>query len=554
MTAPASTADRTLYRPFTTFAFIWGVTTLVHQLAFTFWTESWQGWVLVLAAIAVIHHPGCVLRFGVLVVSSLLHLWEKLPFVPNHILYEGMLHLIMLLGLAAFFLTGPGRGEFGKTRAVWKSRSFLLLLAVLAKAGFLLLPIFPQGPVPGALTTLFLLFALGRFLFAPVSVGSGEVYFSKIAPVLRAAIIIMYLWAVIQKLNWDFFDPEVSCAGKLHKEIAVYFGGLVPTATWALQAAAVGSLIFEFSIPILLYCSRTRYFGFVAAVLFHLWLSIHHAAGIFSFTSLILAILLLFLPIEWGQRLQDLWDRQSRRLGGGDREKGRRRARGLVIGVFFAVLVTQATLYLTIARSYEVFWTANRIGFFAFLAWGIWFGACYLVSGWGSDSKTAPLPNRATATIAWLGLLPVLLNGVWPWIGGRTQTSFSMYSNLRSEGAGNHLFLKRVDLFKCQSDMVEVLTSAPDILEPSTKPRGIQQFAHPGNRFMPWLEFRRLVSETEGDFEATYTRNGKEESLGRKDGKVHGDAAAFETLPLWQRKFVWFRRLENLEGPMCCTH
>jgi hypothetical protein len=554
MTAPSTAADQTLYRPFTTFSFVWGVTTLVHQLAFTFWTESWQGWVLVVAAIAVIQRPGCVLRFGVLVISSLLHLWEKLPFVPNHILYEGMLHLIMLLALAAFFFTGPGRGEFGKTRAVWKSRSLLLVIAILAKAGFLLVPGFPQGHVSGALTTLFLLVALGRFLFAPATVGSGEVYFSKIAPVLRAAIIIMYIWAVIQKLNWDYFDPEVSCAGKLHKEIAAYFGGIVPTATWALHAAAVGSLIFEFSIPILLYCSRTRYVGFVAAVLFHLWLSIHFAAGIFSFTSLILAFLLLFLPLEWGQRLQDLWDRQSRRIGGGDLEKGRRRAHALVIGVFFAVLVTQGALYLSIARSYDVFWTANRIGFFAFFTWGVWFGACYLVSGWGSNWKTAPLPNRATATIAWVGLLPVLLNGVWPWVGGRTQTSFSMYSNLRSEAAGNHMFLKRVDLFKLQTDMVEVLTSAPDILAPSKKPRGIQQFAHPGHRIMPWFEFRRLVSEMEGDFEVTYTRNGKEESLGRKDGKAYGDAAAFETLPLWSRKFVWFRRLESLEGPMCCTH
>ncbi len=553
MARPSSAPERTLYSPFSAFAFVWAVTALVHQLAFTFWTESWEGWVLVLAAVAVIFRSGCVMRFGVLVVASLLHLWEKMPFVPNHILYEGMLHLIMLLALAGFFLRDPGRTGWKEAWPVWRSRFLLVLVATLAKAGYFLLPVFPQGYVLGAATTLFLLVALGRFLFAPASVGRGDDFFDRAAPVLRAAVVIMYLWAGIQKLNWDYLDPEVSCAGQLHVEIAAYFGGLVPTAPWTLHAAAVGSLVLELGIPLLLCLRRTRYLGFVVAVVFHLWLSIHPAAGIFSFTSLILAVLMLFLPREWGQRLQDFWDAQSRRFGGGDPAKGRRRAKILVVSVFFVTLIVQGTLYLAIARSYEVFHTANRIGFFAFFAWGLWIGLGYLVAGWRA-SRTAPLPNRATATLAWVGLVPVLLNGLWPWLGGRTQTSFSMYSNLRSEAAGNHLFLKRVDLFQLQNDMVEVRTSAPDLLGPSDKPRGIQQFANLGYRVLPWFEFRRLVSERDGDFEVTYLRNGEEASLGRKDGVNYGDPAAFEPLPLLARKFLWFRRLETLEGPMCCTH
>jgi hypothetical protein len=116
------------------------------------------------------------------------------------------------------------------------------------------------------------------------------------------------------------------------------------------------------------------------------------------------------------------------------------------------------------------------------------------------------------------------------------------------------MFLKRIDLFKLQTDMVEVLTSSPDILGPSSKPEGIQQFANLGFRFLPWFEFRRLVSEHEGDFEVTYSRGGKELSLGRKDGVIFGDPTAFEPLPLLARKFLWFRRLETLDEPMCCTH
>tara|TARA_R110000850_G_scaffold30231_29_gene83433 strand:+ start:36 stop:425 length:390 start_codon:yes stop_codon:yes gene_type:complete len=129
-----------------------------------------------------------------------------------------------------------------------------------------------------------------------------------------------------------------------------------------------------------------------------------------------------------------------------------------------------------------------------------------------------------------------------------------MYSNLRSEGQGNHLFLNRIDLFEFQGDMVEVVQSSPNILAPSNRPRGIQQFANIGHRIIPWFEFRRLVSEMPDDFEVTYMREGKTLELGMTDGKVYGDAEAFMPLPPLQRKLMWFRRLESLDQPMCCTH
>ncbi|HRQ88246.1 MAG TPA: HTTM domain-containing protein [Bacteroidia bacterium] len=549
-TAPES-AD---FRPFPAFSLIWAITALVHQLAFTFWTESWDGWVLVLAAVAVVHRPECILRFAILVVASLTHLWQKLPFVPNHILYEGMLHLVMLLGLVGFFARGAGRRELASSGRAWKSGSLLLILALGLKAAYFLVPGVPKGYLLGAPTTLFVLVALYRLLFGPPAIRHGDDWYRAVAPVLRVAVVAMYAWAVVQKLNSDYFNHEVSCATKLHKEIALYFGGLVPTAPWTFPLVEVGSLVFEGGIPLLLCFRRTRLAGLVAAVVFHLWLSIHPAAGIFSFTSLILALLFLFYPAEWGKELQALWNTQLRWLGGSDIDRGRLRARRLVVGGFFLTLIVQAALYLAIARSYEVFHTANRIGFVAFFAWGLWIGACYLVAAWRARRTSAALPGGFRPTLAWIGLVPILLNGAWPWLGGRTQTSFSMYSNLRSEGSGNHLFLKRTDWFKLQEDMVEVLTSAPNLLAPSHRPTGIQQFANLGHHILPWFEFRRLVSEMEGDFEATYTRHGEELSLGRKDGKPYGDPEAFEPLPLLQRKFVWFRRLESLEGPMGCTH
>ncbi|MEM6915261.1 MAG: HTTM domain-containing protein, partial [Verrucomicrobiota bacterium] len=343
------------YRPFATFSFVWGVSTLVHQLAFTFWTESWQGWVLVLAAVAVIWQPSCVIRFLVLVGAALINLWNKLPFVPNHVLYEGMLHLIIALGALNFFLKGKGREAFGDKAGSWKKNLPLFLGGIVIKALYFLLPESFHGYGLGAITTLVMLFGIAKLLLQGEPIGEGRDLLSRFAPVMRAAVVLMYLWAVVQKLNWDYFNPDVTCAGVLHKEINVYFGSILPEAPWALVGAAIGSLVFELGIPLLLLFKKTRYVGFVTAVGFHLWLSIHPAAGIYSFTSLILAFLLLFLPLSWGEELQGLWNRQLNWLGKGDIKRGRNRARWIVVLVFFVTLITQGLLYLTIARSYEVF-------------------------------------------------------------------------------------------------------------------------------------------------------------------------------------------------------
>jgi len=554
MSQPSTAEDLPSFRPFATFALVWACATLVHQLAFTFWTETWQGWVLVFAAVICVFRPDCLFRFGFLVVAELLNLLEKMPFVPNHVLFEGMLHLTMLLGLVGWLTRNDGRSAFREAWPHFRPRLPLLLVAIAVKALYYLQPVVERGYLPGSLTSLFLIVAICRFFAVPVRMRGGDELFHSIAPVLRAAIVIVYFWAALQKLNWDYFDPEVSCAATLHRDIASYFFGAVPTSHWALYLAIWSSLALEILIPVLLCFRRTRYLGFVVALWFHLWLSIHPAAGIYGFSSLILSALVWFLPATWGDRLEGQWQRQARWIGGGDGEKGRVRAAWLVTLVFFGCLVAQGTLYLTMERSYAVFQTANRVGFWAFLVWGCWIAVNYLVAGAKAAPTLSPLPNRFRLNIACLGLILVLTNGIHPWIGGRTQTSFSMYSNLRSEGESNHLFLRRIDLLPFQRDMVEILDSAPNILEPTERPRGIQQFANPGHTVLPWFEFRRLVSEHEGDFVVTYRRRGETVELGRNGEVESGDPAAFEPIPLLMRKFLWFRRLDTLDEPMVCTH
>lgn len=535
------------------FARIWACATLVHQLAFTFWAESWEGWVLVISAISVLFQPRCLHRFIWLIVASLLNLFNKLPFVPNHILFEGMLHVMMLLAIAGFFLKDEGR-KFLKEAIQDGWRLRFLLVIITLKTLYHLIPAIEKNHVFGSISTALLLLSIGLYLFGRKPLAYGENLITRFAPVARISVLIMYLWAAVQKMNRDYFDPDISCAAKLHIEIGKYFGELVPTKEWALYGAVWGSLFFEIAIPILLLIPKTRIVGVLAAVWFHLWLSIHPAAGIFSFTSLIMAILYLFLPVGMWKELMSLFKTQLTKIGQGDIDKGIKRTVIFVVCFFFIVLFTQIAMYTTTERSYAVFHRANRVGFIGFATWALWIGVCYIIAALKSRNRENYFPTRPVKTLAWLGIGLVVANGASPWLGGKTQTAFSMYSNLKSEGTGNHYFLKRVDLLHFQKDMIEVVEAKPNVLDPSSKPRGIGNFANLGNRVLPYFELRRLLSTTRGDFEIDYKYDGELLKLSRKGDTISGDTGLLEPIPLLAQKFLWFRRLKSIDGPMPCTH
>src|SRR5262249_56346937 len=100
----------------------------------------------------------------------------------------------------------------------------------------------------------------------------------------------------------------------------------------------------------------------------------------------------------------------------------------------------------------------------------------------------------------------------------------------------NHLFLKRIDLFPYQADMIELVAAEPDILAAPAQPRSIRYWANPG-RIFPAFELRRLLSETEGDVRVTYRQDGALHEAQRA-GAVATPPELFEPLPWYLYKFV----------------
>lgn len=525
---------------------------MVHQLAFSFWLVTWQGWLLNLGIIAVVFKPRCLACFTCLVAGALLKFYHDLPFVPNHLFFEGLLHVTFVLGLAGAVKTWQGpRPPATRVLAELAGRFRLFLIAAVAMA--LCTCLRPNNAILAACCGALMVVGYGRALFGRKPLADlGTHFFHQVAPVARVTVVLVYWWATVQKLNWDYLNPEVSSAAVLHKDIAAWFPFLpIPTGPWALQAAIWGSLLFEFGIPVLLVVPRTRFVGFVAAVGFHLWLSLHPHGGVYSFSSLIFGALYFFLPRTAALELQAIGGRWCRWLGRGDEELGCRRARLGTVWLYSAALLAQVTLYLTLGQTRRVFDYANGIGFSLWFAWGLCLGGGYLVSFLKTRDRLWQWPNRLVATPAWIAVLLVLWNGLNPWIGLKTQTSFSMFSNLRSEAEGNHLFLKRIDLFPYQAEMIELVASEPDILAVPARPRSVRYYANTGNIF-PRFELRRFLSETRGDVRVTYRMDGALYEATRTGGAA-SPAELFEPLPWYLYKSLWFRRQVALTGPMPCT-
>jgi len=534
----------------TMFGIVWALATLMHLLSFPFWARTWQGWLVVLTCSLVLLQPRSLPRFSIFIVASLLNLFRAMPFVPNHVLFEGMINLTIIVSISWTLLGSISlSGAWDFLREFISRRAFSIAMI---SAYLILMRLSEHENICGVTTALMIIYLQQvQFGVAPASKASRTI-FESFAPIIRWEIVVMYFWAAVQKMNWDYLNPDVSAAAILYRGIADLIP-LVPEGTFFIYCAIYGSLLCEAGIPILLYFRSTRFAGVIAAILFHMLLSIHPHPGIYSYSALIYGALFLFLSPEAMRRLQQLWLTQLKIV--------QRWSNGrlsdtavpyLVIQCFFGLVILFGITYRTLGESKETFLYLNRIGFFFWLIWAVWLGTAYIVTLLAVPKKSRSIQWRLPLTPALIGLILVMANGLNPWIGLKTQTSFSMFSNLRTEFASNHLFLKRTPIFKYQDDMVEIIESNPNLLKPAEDPKGIEQFANPG-RILPYFELRRLLARIEGDVRVVIKRNGRHELITRRDGVVN-TTEAFTTISLAEEKLLWFRRHEAWSGPMPCTH
>ncbi|MGI9518328.1 MAG: hypothetical protein ACR2NP_14830 [Pirellulaceae bacterium] len=490
----------------TLFAFMWAWAETMQPLNTHAAMTSWAGLLLPLFTIALILRPGSTRLLIAFLIASLSRTMVIMPFVPNHILFMALVNLTLLTAIVQQAL---------------RQRSW--------------------------------------------QVDRKAVYecFSVVA---RWQLVLLYLFAALAKLNWDYLNPEVSSATALFDGVTSIFAWL-PQNHLTEQTAIYGSIALEIVIPVLLLFRRTRLAGIGCAVAFHMVLSIHPlwATSILTFTMMIFAMLVLFASdrmLDWffqrigqSQRLAKAW---------------------LVLAYLVTVTAVLVTVFpRSIDHSFDKIRMCHTIAFVPH------FVSCVVLSGLaayycGLRSRTivgsATSNRRPTpvfgVNVCWLVLVLTFFNGCCPYAGLKTTTAFTMFSNLRTEGQlDNHLFLPDGDWFEYQRHLVRVLDSDDPLLAPYVETGDMitlfelrricaRDYESPPNRTYTLNHDVRhhmfaRPRRPAGNHYVRYRLNGREYSACRNQDNKH---CLFRKLPWYREKFLAFRPVCAPGQPAPCDH
>ncbi|MCB9537276.1 MAG: hypothetical protein H6704_13570 [Myxococcales bacterium] len=425
------------------------------------------------------------LAWGVVAVTEVDHLRA-----PAAVLSLDTLHwLVPLAGVAC--LARPGR--FPPLLLLAGVRT----LSLLARA-----PHLENHEYLHLLTDLGLLTAFGRV--------------EHVARLARALLVLTYGAAGFAKLNADFFDPSVSCVGWAWERAALALPFLPVLGDDAVVALAVLTTAAELILPILLLVGRTRWLGLVGVLLMHTVFGLRHPT--FAWTCAALA--LWFVPPAAAERVRPFARAAERAVGGaaivvgallfalhGDLQRGGDYARVLSLGV-------------------PLLWLA---------------GVPLLARLRGPARPDGPLPLRPRGA-GWLWVALMLLSVGSPYLGLKTRTAMSMFSNLRTAARGNHLLLADAPQpFGLQRDLVRIV-EADELPWFDYALRDVH---------VPLLELRRRMVELRargGTVAMTVEYRGRRHHSPAMERDPFFGAAP----PLWARKLLIFRPVDTV-GPALCA-
>ena len=266
---------------------------------------------------------------------------------------------------------------------------------------------------------------------------------------LCLSLFVVYLMAGIHKMNWDFFDPEVSCAADFFFRYADEYNF---NPEWIPQLlvdyAAPLVAVVEVLGALLLIVPRFQLVGVLWFVGLHSYLA---PLSFYDFASICYSILFLFLPASLLAKPEN---RQSLQ-------------KALSIWI---VLMLLGAIVAGAMLDYEVeIIKQDVIQGWPFLAGSFYFlfVVARLMHEAGEGLFTKNAVNLWKGVPKWGYALPVilLLYTNTSYLGLRTAGNTTMFSNLRTEGnRSNHMFMpKWLQVFDYQNNLYEILDVADEV-------------------------------------------------------------------------------------------
>lgn len=481
---PSQYTNSTLDR-LTVFSFLWACQALVHQEFYSSWLDHQnpRGWAVTIFAVATMLRPSSLILFGCMLISSIVYNVVKWPFVVNHILMESFINLTILAAILSTFI----RSETSELET---------------------------------------------------NEQRNQIY-DRFAPVVYAMLVIMYWFAFNAKLNYDFINPDVSCVVFMYDDLIRRFP-FVPDTRFFHYLSIYGTLVIEFAIPLLLTFRRTRHFAIFVGLPFHFMLGL---IGHRTFSGLAYALYGMICMDSLVPMLNDVGGRLRKSMTPSQIQMGR-----IVISTVVVVVVA-SLIGADLAGEFRA-----KIGPLKVyqIPWLIWIGWSAMIFLAYSSSlifyrgvwKSATLTQTSVRpTFAWFSIPAMILLGFTQYLGLKSETCFTMYSNLRTEGDwNNHFFMPALRVTNWQDDLIEIV---------STDHSELKKIAE-NHQLMTFFEFRRLVTNETEDFSVVYKRRGELEQLKKVKGQI--DAAdQIGEHPVLLGKIIYFRPV-SVEECMPCQH
>ncbi|WP_166907686.1 hypothetical protein [Mycobacterium sp. DL440] len=353
-------------------------------------------------------------------------------------------------------------------------------------------------------------------------------------------LLVVYLFTVFDKLNTAYFTPATSCGSDLFGEL-IWLNGFEDMTAGPVvgQVVAIAAVVIEAAILGLLAVPQLRFWGMLLGVGFH---SILAMASFYDFATVVFAVYVLLVPTEVFVTLAT-------------RASALRRVAlaGFAAHVLLSVLSSSAE---SPTSPVGLPWHTMLV-----LTWfvaAVPFMVALLCAYRSAQAAGVPAPNWSFRPLVLL-IAPLLAfaNGVTPYVGLKTVSNYSMFSNLHTEeGTTNHLLpgVTALQLTDYQRDTVTVVgMEFPQQSEDLTYlRRQLRWMSEDPPVRIPWLELRRSVMLWQdagiSGVRIAYLHDGPP----RVVDDATQDPVLGAPLPWWQRHLLAFRAVDSGWGADIC--
>lgn len=361
-----------------------------------------------------------------------------------------------------------------------------------------------------------------------------DTLWKKFMPVGRITLVILYFYVVFHKLNSSFFDPTISCAGQFFEDVLQNLGlnrikfinNILLENNLAIRTISIYfTLISEAIIPVLLVFKRTRNVGILYGLLFHLILPFQGHVGIYSFSAMIYVFYIFFWEEKPFQVFYSFFQKKH-----------------FLIIIFF---ITNLILVIVAKKSggWFLFNTLSTLFWFIY--------SVIHIKLFYTSVKLSNTTNHINAdynlSFLWITPILVFINGLVPYLGLKTEFSYSMFSNLSTEkGNTNHYIIPATSqIFDYQKQIVQVIETDNEKLIKADRYFKMEvEFV--------LFEFVRILNESKDDFHVKFALNEKEYDLRKVNGKYNEDIGLDLNQNYLEKKFFKFRHIYT--GSSLCQH